>query len=231
MAAAKRSSKSKTVVHIPDLTEVESGYSNLPEGDYKFKVVKAEEQESQGGNPMIVWDFEVAEGKHKGGKIRDYTSLSANALWKLKGYLEAMNFELPGSAFDLDLADMVDEEVMGRVEQEEYEGKMRARLVDLYSVDAAEAEEEKPAAKKGKKAEPEEEEEEAKPAKKAGKGKKAETKTYTEDEVMEMDEDALGELITAEDIEVDLDEHPTIRKKRNAVIEALEAAKKLAAAK
>jgi len=126
---------------------------------------------------------------------------------------------------------MVDEEVMGRVEQEEYEGKMRARLVDLYSVDAAEAEEEKPAAKKGKKAEPEEEEEEAKPAKKAGKGKKAETKTYTEDEVMEMDEDALGELITAEDLEVDLDEHPTIRKKRNAVIEALEAAKKLAAAK
>lgn len=229
VAAAKRGSvpksgKSKTVVHVPDLTEVESGYSNLPDGDYTFKVAKAEKAESQSGNDMIVWDFEVTEGKHKGGKIRDYTSLSANALWKLKGYLEAMNFELPESAFDLDLADLVDEQVMGRVEQEEYEGKMRARLVDVYAVGGeGETTGEDEAA----------EEEEAKPAKKAGKAepaKKSKVKTYTEDEVMEMDEDALGELITTEELEVDLDEHPTIRKKRNAVIEALEGAKKMAAA-
>ena len=231
MAQAK---KRKNVVSIPDLTDVETGYTLLPEGDYHVKVAEAKQEESSSGNDMIVWDFEVVEGKQKGGKLRDYTSLGANALWKLKGYLQAMNFELPDSAFDLDLDDLKGEEVMARVEHEEYDGKNRARIVDLYAVDGeeGEADEEEEEPKAGKKAKEPEEEEEEKPAPKAkaGKAGKKKAKTYSEDDVMELDEDGLGELVSIEELEVDLDEHATIRKKRNAVIEALEAAGKLASA-
>lgn len=237
---AAKAKKKSTVVSIPDLSEVEDGFSNLPEGTYHLKVKSAEFGESNAGNEMITWEFEVADGKNKGGTIREFTVLQANSLWKLKGLLAAMNFDIPDSAFDLDLADMVGEEVMGDVQHEEYDGKQRARLVDIYAVGAEEEEaeeEEKPSkpAKKGSKKEPEEDEEveekkPGKPAKKAAKPAKKKAATITEDEVMEMDEDALTELVSNEELEVDLDEHTSIRKKRNAVIEALEAADKLAAA-
>ena len=44
------------------------------------------------------------------------------------------------------------------------------------------------------------------------------------DDVEDMDEDALGELVEEHELEVDLDEHKTLRKKVRAVLDALEEA-------
>lgn len=55
--------------------------------------------------------------------------------------------------------------------------------------------------------------------KSGGKSKKA--ATWSSDDIMEMSEEELEEVIEQADVEVDLDEHKTLRKKKNAVIDAL----------
>jgi len=96
--------------------------------------------------------------------------------------------------------------------------------------DEDEDEDEKPK-KKGKKSkkdedeeeEDEEEEEAPKSKKKAGKKKKGGDKVSA-DTVNEADEDDLEALIKEHDLEVDLDDFKTLRKKQAAVIDALETA-------
>ena len=57
---------------------------------------------------------------------------------------------------------------------------------------------------------------------KKASGKKGKVKKIDGSEVEDMDEDALGELIEEHELEVDLDDHKTLRKKVRAVLDALE---------
>lgn len=52
-------------------------------------------------------------------------------------------------------------------------------------------------------------------------GKRGKKASVTEDEVQDMSEEELEDLIEQHDLDVDLDEHKTLRKKRVAVIDAL----------
>ncbi len=97
------------------------------------------------------------------------------------------------------------------------------------SKDADEDEEDEPAPKKGKgkKSKDEDEDEDDEP--KAKKGKKADKKSkkkskVSSDDVMDADEDGLQELIDEHELDVDLDDFKTLRKKAAAVIDALEEA-------
>lgn len=81
-------------------------------------------------------------------------------------------------------------------------------------------EDEKPARRSRRKAKDDDEEEE-KP-KKGAKGKKS--KKVAADDVNSMDEEGLGELIETHELDVDLDDHSTMKRKRSAVIDALESA-------
>lgn len=233
MATSKK--KSSQVVTV-NLSEAVGG--NVPEGAYLMEVVEAEKTESQAGNDTISWKMKVADGPHSNKLLYYNTSLLPQALWNLRGLVEALGYEIEEGDMDLDLSSFVGDQFVGVVAHETYEGKKRPRIVDLLHVDSEEGkevlegteeEEEKPAKKpaaKDKKSEPEEEEEDEKPSKPTKKGgkKKAEPEPepIKEDDVMELDEDGLGELITEHELEVDLDDHATLRKKRNAVLAALE---------
>jgi hypothetical protein len=60
---------------------------------------------------------------------------------------------------------------------------------------------------------------------KRGSGKSSKkSQTWTEDEISEMSEEELDKVIEEADIELDLSEHRTLRKKKNAMIDALEEA-------
>jgi len=236
MATSKK--KSSQVVTV-NLSEAVGG--NVPEGAYLMEVVEAEKTESQAGNDTISWKMKVADGPHSNKLLYYNTSLLPQALWNLRGLVEALGYEIEDGDMDLDLSAFVGDQFVGVVAHETYEGKKRPRIVDLLHVDSEEGkealevegedepEEKKPAKKsstKGKKSEPEEEEDEkpagkAKPTKK-GKKPEPEPELIKEDDVMELDEDGLGELITEHELEVDLDDHATLRKKRNAVLAALE---------
>lgn len=233
MATSKK--KSSQVVTV-NLSEAVGG--NVPEGAYLMEVVEAEKTESQAGNDTISWKMKVADGPHSNKLLYYNTSLLPQALWNLRGLVEALGYEIEEGDMDLDLSAFVGDQFVGVVAHETYEGKKRPRIVDLLHVDSEEGKEalevegepeekkptKKPAAKGKAKAEPEEEDEKpSKPTKKGGKKKaEPEPEPIKEDDVMELDEDGLGELITEHELEVDLDEHATLRKKRNAVISALE---------
>ncbi len=68
------------------------------------------------------------------------TSLSPNALWKLKDTLiKAFGFskkDLAGE-FNLDIEELTGEEVAVVIDEEEYNGEMRDRVIDVRDVSAA----------------------------------------------------------------------------------------------
>lgn len=300
---AKNTKKSSVKV---DFSGVETR-SVLPEGEYITEVtsVKLEESESS-GNQYLAWELEVADGKHKGKKLFNNTSLAEQSLWATKGFLESLGVDVEDGEMDLELDEYVGMQVGVVVEHEVYKGKTRSRIVDTYPAeddgeekgdeksskskkadvpteeevgemgkkelkalndeldlevdmdgstsavrravikamkagghfDGGAEEEEKPRGRKGKSQKEEEAEEkpargrgkvkdeendEKPPAK--GKGKKV---TYAADDINGMDDEELGELIEKHDLDVDLDEHKTMKRKRSAVIDALEAAELLA---
>lgn len=176
-----------------DFTGVES-FQRAAEGIHAVKIASAEVKQSQGGNDMIVVAFEVTKGEDKGARVYENFPLVEQALWKLKGLLEAIGMKANGK-LQLDVDKLIGKVCRINVQHEEYDGKLRARCESIMKYadaveeddeeevdDTPEVEEEKPA--KSKKApmnkpepedddddwdEDEEEEPEEKPAKKAAK--------------------------------------------------------------
>jgi len=112
-----------------DLSGVETNRKAIPEGQYTVVVNTAEHAESQSGNPMIKFEFEVTEGAQKGAKLYENCSLQPQALFKLKSLLLGLGFEIPKKAFELDLEELVGLTCDVEVGHEKYEGKTRARIL------------------------------------------------------------------------------------------------------
>ncbi len=211
-----KKSKKGNVVSI-DFTGVEAGGVLIDEGKYEVEVTEVKQEESKEGNPYLSWEFKVISEEGKGSKLWHNTSLQQQSLWSLRGLLEALGVEVPEEEMDLDLDDLVGRTIGAEVTHEEYNGKNKARISDFFTIAEEEAEE-KPSKKKAK----EEPEEEEKPSKKDKKADKKKVKKIAADTILEMDEEELGEVVTEQELEVDLDEFTTLRRKRNAVVEALE---------
>lgn len=224
MATNRKASK-KAGISV-DFSDTES-QASLPEGDFLFEVDEVEQKTSENsGNDYLSITFKVAEGEFKGKKVWHNCSLQPQALFNLRGVLEALGFEVPQGVMELDPADMIGETCGGTVQLEVYEGKKRLRIVEFFSADelGEEAEEEpaKPAAKAAKKVEPAEEPA-AKPAAKKKAAKKEEPEepsievgskvTFTDDEgeelegkVLSIDGDTATVKVGKEEWEISLDE-------------------------
>lgn len=138
---------SKKIGIAVDFSETES-QASLPEGDFLFEVEDVEQKTSESsGNDYLSLTFKVAEGEFKGKKVWHNCSLQPQALFNLRGVLEALGFEVPQGVMELDPADMIGETCGGTVQLEVYEGKKRPRIVEFFSADELgdEAEQEAPA--------------------------------------------------------------------------------------
>lgn len=133
----RKSKKNSSTISI-DLSETESS-GVLPEGDYVVEVVKIEQKEGQRA-PYLNWELKVTEGKHKGKKVWNMTSLSAASLWNLRANLEALGYEIPTGAFDLDTEDLIGLEMGVSVEHETYNNKKKAKITDVYKLEEDEDE-------------------------------------------------------------------------------------------
>jgi hypothetical protein len=179
---------------------------HIPEGEYKMKVKSAEKDKSKNDNDMIVWQFLGLEGKSKNKTFYYYTPLTEESLWKLGLTLKALGEEVEDSAMDIDLEDMVDRECTGVVIDDEYNGKTQSKLQSVESLEDAgedDGENDKKSSSSAKK----------------GKGKVTKLEP---DEVKEMTEDELEELNEKHNLEVDLADHKTLRRKAAAIVAALE---------
>ena len=128
MATKSRNGRSSSSVNV-DLSGVEASRKAIPEGTYEVVVNEATQKNSRDGNPMIAFEFEVADGAHKGAKLYENCSLQPQALFKLKSVLLALGMDIPNKAFDLNLRDLVGLTCEVEVGHEVYEGKKRARIL------------------------------------------------------------------------------------------------------
>ena len=144
---------------VIDFTGVESGGAKVPADDYAFKVAKCVMGESKSsGNPMVVFTFEITQGKYKGKKLIERATLTKESLWKLKNILEALGIEVSGRS-RINPESYVGEECGGTVADDEYNNKTVSRIVDFFPLedlngddeDDDEDEEDEPTSKKSKK--------------------------------------------------------------------------------
>lgn len=225
MARATSRRSRKNTISLPDMSEVEARV-NVKEGEHLVKVTEVTQEQGDKA-PYLAWKFEVVDGDSEGGILFNNTSLSEKALWNLKTLLEALGVDIPEGDFDVDVDDLVDRELMVTVEHETFEGKKRPRIVDFWA--AEEEEPKKPARGKSSRGKKNEEEDE-KPARGKSrtssrkKKEEEEPEKVTQDEINEMDEDALVEFVENHELDVDLDKLKTLRRKKAAVIDAAEAA-------
>jgi hypothetical protein len=212
------------------------------EGNFNFKITKAEENDD--GTSIVMTAEVIDEGKAEGKTVTTFFNLQPQSLWKLVQFLEAIGEEVPDDEADLDLDEWVDKEFNGDVAKHDYNEKTYFRISNFFPAD--EAEEPKAASKKSsKKAEPEEEEDEDEKPAKRGRGRPAGSKNkpryeeedekpakkakkekslpkLTEEEVKDMSEEELDDLVQKYELECDLEEARTLRKKAALVIDELE---------
>ena len=122
-----------------DFTGVES-FQRPSEGEHVCKIVSAELKQSQGGNDMIVVAFEVTKGQDKGARVYENYPLAENALWKLKGMLQAIGMKCDGKV-QLDLDKLIGKICIVAVIDDEYNGQVRSRVQECRKL-AAVAEDE-----------------------------------------------------------------------------------------
>lgn len=168
-----------------DFSGVES-YNIPEEGKKHVRILKVEEATSQGGNDVLKFTFEVIKGDDKGCRIIESFSLAENALWKLKGLLQALGMKCDKKV-TLDLDKLEGKELVIEVKHEEYNGTTRAKSNAFFKVGADSDEDED-----DEEDEEEDEDEEEKPKKSSKKDKKSSKKSKKsepEDEDEDEDED------------------------------------------
>lgn len=174
----------------------EGGGVHIPEGSYLARPIEASKETSGSSHEdYISWVFQITEGKCKGTKLYDNTSLQQQSLWRLRRSLEAMGVETPDGPYDLDLDAIVEDKdivVAIDVEDDKYQGKLKSKIVAVMSPEDASA---------------------------------GDTEVDGEVDFSEMDSDALEEFAEENGLDVDLSKLKTTAKKRAAVEEAYESAK------
>lgn len=165
-----------------DMTGVES-YTRCPEGEWLAKLSSIEEGTVQGsGDDCLKARFEVIKGSAAGCAVFETFSLTEKALWKLKGFLEAIGMKANGK-LSLDLDKLEGKVCIIDVIHDEYNGQKRAKIASYLKPVGDEEEDEEE--------DEDEEEEEAprKPVKKAPAKKSAPVEDDDDDEDEEDEEE------------------------------------------
>lgn len=131
--------KGKKLIKV-DFTGVEAGGGGrvLPEGPIQLELKEIEEKEGEeSGKPYLEFALEVVDGEYEGTKVWDNMSLQSQALWKLRGFMEAGGHATEDGPMQIDPDDLIGTVVMGDIIHEDYRGKTKNRVNGYSSVDAA----------------------------------------------------------------------------------------------
>ena len=172
-AAAAKANKKTSKISV-DFTGVETRIL-LPEGIYNAKIASVE-MEPNDGKPYLKWTFRTIDDDPKLNEkpLYNNTSLQPQSLWVLGSLLETLGVDRPDGAMDLDLDELVDLELGLVVEHEEYQGKQRAKVVDFTPAGGSDDDGDVTV---------------------DDDNDTGNSETYTEEQVLEMDEDELDELV------------------------------------
>lgn len=130
--AKPRASKKSTI--SVDFSDTET-QAIIDEADYRLTVDEVEEKTSDnsGGQYLaITFKVDQDDSPFNGKKLYHNCSLQPQALFNLRGLLEALGFEVPQGVMELDPADMIGESCGASVAHEVYQGKTKARPVEFF---------------------------------------------------------------------------------------------------
>lgn len=126
-----------------DFTGVEAGGGGrlLPEDRYLFEVKEVNEEEGQdSGQPYLEVQLVVADGEYEGTKAYDNLSLQPQALWKLRGFMEALGLETVDGPMDINPEEFVGMMVECDIIHEDYKGKNKHRVAGYFPAEDTGAE-------------------------------------------------------------------------------------------
>ena len=159
-----------------DFAGVKSGGLKIPEGRYKAKITNVEQKEGQeSGEPYSELTWEITSEKCNGREVRfDNYSHQPQALWRLKGLLEALGVEVPDGEHEIDWDEIISDEtecIVELTDQKSNEGdRTYSRVTGWDTLDSGNTvddEEEAPPARKPRKSQDEDD-----PAPRRGKPSK-----------------------------------------------------------
>lgn len=109
--------------------------AHVPEADYAVKVHAAKlDKSSEKETPGVFITWLITKGKYKGKTLRDPLWLSDKALWRVRQTWEALGVQVPSKKVKLDPRKIVGKEAAITTEDEEYESKIRSRVVDVFAL-------------------------------------------------------------------------------------------------
>lgn len=233
--ARKKTSKKKGNVRTVDMSDVESG-GLVPEGSHVTTITEVEIKVSENSGAEYV----AFKAKTDKGPLYWNCSLQPQALFNLRGLLEACDFDIPDGPQDIDFDELVGCEFIAVVEHEKYEGRLKARVVEYLSADEdiaseeteeddEEEDDEEDEADEDEEADDEDEEEDEEEDDEEEDEVEAEDDDeeldkISEDELAEMDLDDLAEVVEKYGLDVNLKKAKTAKKKLALVHDALEEA-------
>ena len=123
-----------------DFTGVEAGGSRTcPDGRYVAKVDKVTVQTSDNsGKDYLKWELSVVGPSSKGARLYNNTTLQPQGLFALKRFLTCLGADVEDGEMDLDLSEYPDMEIGVEVVNEEYQGKQRPQIADVFPPDELE---------------------------------------------------------------------------------------------
>lgn len=134
MATKRNAAKSKKALSV-DFSDTEAS-GVVEEGDYLIELDEVEQKTSESsGADYLSLEFKIVEGDFKGKKLWHNCSLQPQALFNLRGVLEALGFEVPTGVMELDPADLIGSTCGASVTHEVYEGKTKARIAEFFSAE------------------------------------------------------------------------------------------------
>jgi len=201
---ARKSKKKRTVkVNMKDVTT----RRRVAAGKYRVGLQKLSLEEGDKAE-YIKWEFAVLDGKSKGAPLWFITSLAENSLWNLRGVLEAGKMKVPDGKMELDLDDILSDYEQVGVEVEidhEYDEKGRPQIIEIFPVEEL------------NRVDDDDEDGDD-----DGDSSNGDDEEVTAEDIEDMSADELEEVVDNKNLDIELDDIKGLKKKRAAVIKALE---------
>lgn len=118
-------------IKSPGLKDAPDSLEAIPEGVYLCVIDSCEPATTSSGNPYIAWEASVCDDSEcSGRKLFWNTSQLKQALWNLKKLLKIADVEYDEEDDSFETEDAIGVEILLKVVQEEYEGRVRNKVAD-----------------------------------------------------------------------------------------------------
>lgn len=105
-----------------------------PEGDYRMKIVKVEDHVTQGKKVADQWVFTIVLAGDARATYPHYVSWDPAQAWKSRNLCLAAGIPVPKKRIMVDPNKLVGKEIGATLEDDEYEGKMKSVISQVFPV-------------------------------------------------------------------------------------------------